>query len=140
MAGRWVGETAVGIAAAVRAGRVTPAEVLEEHLERIAALDGRLGAFALLRTEAVRAEARALGDRGDLDGLPLAGVPMAIKDNVGLAGTPTRNGSRSSATSWLRRFPVPARRWSGSPTCWNSSNTRPWSASAIPTPVSATVT
>ena len=97
MAGRWVGETAVGIAAAVRAGRVTPAEVLEEHLERIAALDGRLGAFALLRTEAVRAEARALGDRGDLEGLPLAGVPVAIKDNVGLAGTPTRNGSAATS-------------------------------------------
>jgi len=78
MAGRWVGETAVGIAAAVRSGRVTPAEVLEAHLERIAALDGRLGAFTLLRAEAVRAEARALGDRGDLDDLPLAGVPVAI--------------------------------------------------------------
>jgi amidase len=96
MAGRWVGETAVGIAAAVRSRRVTPAEVLEEHLERIAALDGRLGAFTVLRTEAVRAEARALEGRGDLEGLPLAGVPVAIKDNVDLAGTPTRDGSSAT--------------------------------------------
>jgi amidase len=97
MAGRWVGETAVGIAAAVRAGRASPTEVLQEHLERIAALDGRLGAFRLLRTEEVRAEAKAMEDRGDLAGLPLAGVPVAIKDNIDLAGAPTRNGSAATS-------------------------------------------
>jgi amidase len=93
----FVGETAVGIAAAVRGGRVSPAEVLEEHLERIAALDGRLGAFRLLRTDEVRAEAKALEDRADLAGLPLAGVPVAIKDNVDVAGAPTRNGSAATS-------------------------------------------
>jgi amidase len=97
MGGRYVGETAVGIAAAVRSGQVAPGEVLEQHLERIAALDGRLGAFRLLRTEEVRAEARALEAQGDLGGLPLAGVPVAIKDNVDLAGTPTRNGSAATS-------------------------------------------
>jgi amidase len=97
VAGRWVGETAVGISAAVRAGRATPAEVLEEHLERIGALDGRLGAFRLLRTDEVRAEAKALEDRADLAGLPLAGVPVAIKDNVDVAGAPTRNGSAATS-------------------------------------------
>jgi amidase len=58
-----MGQTAGAIAAAVRAGRVTPTEVLEEHLERIAVLDQRLGAFQLLRAEEVRAEARALEAR-----------------------------------------------------------------------------
>jgi amidase len=96
MAGRYVGETAVGIAAAVRAGRAAPTEVLEEHLERIAALDGRLGAFRLLRTEEARAEARALEGRDDLGRLPLAGVPVAVKDNIDLAGCPTRNGSAAT--------------------------------------------
>jgi amidase len=96
MAGRYVGETAVGIAAAVRSGQVSPTEVLEQHLERIAALDDRLGAFRLLRTGEVRAEARALEKRGDLQDLALAGVPVAIKDNVDLAGTPTRNGSAAT--------------------------------------------
>ena len=42
MAGRYGGETAVGISAAVRAGLVTPAEVLEQHLERIAAVESGL--------------------------------------------------------------------------------------------------
>jgi amidase len=92
-----VGETAVGISAAVRAGRVTPTEVLEEHLERIAALDQALGAFRLLRTEEVRAEAKALEGLGDLDGLPLAGVPVAIKDSIDLAGMPTRSGSAATS-------------------------------------------
>jgi amidase len=97
MGDRYVGETAVGIAAAVRSGRVPPTEVLEQHLDRIAALDDQVGAFRLLRTEEVRAEARALEDRGDLDGLALAGVPVAIKDNVDLAGDPTRNGSAATS-------------------------------------------
>jgi len=95
--GRYVGETAVGIAAAVRGGQVSPTEVLEQHLARIAAVDGRVGAFRLLRTDEVRAEARALEERGDLGGLALAGVPVAIKDNVDLAGTPTRNGSAATS-------------------------------------------
>jgi amidase len=96
-AGRFVGQTAVGIAAAVRAGQATPTEVLEEHLERIAALDHRVGAFRLVRAEEVRAEARALEGRGDLAGLSLAGVPVAIKDNIDLAGAPTRNGSAATS-------------------------------------------
>ncbi|HEV2917804.1 MAG TPA: amidase family protein [Actinomycetota bacterium] len=97
MAGRYVGETAVGIAAAVKAGRVSPTEVLEEHLERIAALDGRLGAFRLVRAEEVRAEARALEGRDDLGRLPLAGVPVAVKDNIDLGGYPTRIGSAATS-------------------------------------------
>ncbi len=98
MAGRYVGETAVGIAAAVRSGRVTPAEVLEEHLERIAALDRRLGAFQLLRTDAGQGRGAGPSRAGDdLDGLPLAGVPVAVKDNVDLAGTPTRIGSAATS-------------------------------------------
>jgi amidase len=96
VAGRYVGQTAVGLSAAVRSGQASPVEVLDEHLERIAALDGRLGAFRVLRTEQVRAEARALEHRGDLAGLPLAGVPVAVKDNVDLAGLPTRNGSAAT--------------------------------------------
>ena len=114
MTGRHVGETAVGIAAAVRAGRVTPTEVLEEHLERIAALDGRLGAFQLVRTEAVRAEARALEDRDDLGELPLAGVPVAVKDIIDLAGCPTRNGSAATSSPRPASPPSSGLTWVGS--------------------------
>ncbi|HYJ70881.1 MAG TPA: amidase family protein, partial [Actinomycetota bacterium] len=110
MAGRFVGDTAVGIAAAVRSGRATPAEVLEEHLERIAALDPRLGAFQLVRAEEARAEAKALADRPDLGELPLAGVPVAIKDSVDLAGTPTRSGSAATSQQPADADAEPVRR------------------------------
>jgi amidase len=97
MAGRFVGQTAVELAAAVQAGLATPSEVLEEHLERIEALDHRLGAFRVVRAEQARAEALALEARGDLAGLPLAGVPVAVMDNIDLAGAPTRNGSAATS-------------------------------------------
>ncbi|MDL2076091.1 amidase family protein [Streptomyces sp. GXMU-J15] len=89
----WVGRTAVEIAAAVRDKQTTAREVVAEHLERIARLDGQVGAFRTVRREASLAEAEALGARGDLDQLPLAGVPVAVKDNVPVAGESMRVGS-----------------------------------------------
>jgi amidase len=108
--GRSVGDTAVGIAAAVRAGELSPVEVVEAHLERIATLDGRVHAFQLLRAEEVRAEALALAERPDLAELPLAGVPVAVKDNVDLAGAPTRNGSAATGTGAAAADGEPVRR------------------------------
>src|SRR6266511_698319 len=92
-----VGRTVVELAAAVRAGGVSPLDIIEAHLDRIAAVDPRLHAFQVVRPDAVREEARALTRRADLAELPLAGVPVAIKDNVHLAGYPTREGSLGSS-------------------------------------------
>ncbi|CCK25841.1 amidase [Streptomyces davaonensis JCM 4913] len=93
----WVGRTAVEIAAAVREKRVTPREVVAEHLERIARLDGRVGAFRKVRGKAALAEAEALGERGDLAELPLAGVPVAVKDNLAVTGESLRVGSAATS-------------------------------------------
>ncbi|MEU6814467.1 amidase family protein [Streptomyces sp. NPDC046860] len=92
----WAGRTAAGIAAAVREKRVTPREVVAEHLARIAELDGRVGAFRTVRDAAALAEADEVGARPDLAGLPLAGVPVAVKDNLGVRGESTRNGSAAT--------------------------------------------
>lgn len=92
-----VGRTAVELAAAVRQGEVSPLEVVEAHLGRIAALDPRIHAFQVVRPDSVREEARALAAPADLAELPLAGVPVVIKDNVDLAGYPTRHGSLASS-------------------------------------------
>jgi len=108
--GRFLGDTAVGIAAAVRAGEASPVAVVEAHLERIRELDDRLQAFQLVRAEEVRAEAAALQDRPDLAELPLAGVPVAVKDNVDLAGAPTRNGSAATAAVAAEADGEPVRR------------------------------
>jgi amidase len=107
---RFVGGTAVGIAAAVRAGEVRPTEVAEAHLARIAEVDGRLHAFQLVRADEVLAEARALEARPDLADLPLAGVPVAIKDNVDLAGSPTRQGSAATPAAPAADDDEPVRR------------------------------
>lgn len=92
----WVGRTAVEIAAAVREKRVTPREVVAEHLARIARLDGRIGAFRVVRSEAALAEADEVAARSDLAELPLAGVPVAVKDNLAVRGESTRVGSAAT--------------------------------------------
>ncbi|WP_336109627.1 amidase [Streptomyces sp. PTD9-10] len=92
----WAGRTAAEIAAAVRAKEVTPREVVAEHLARIERLDGRIGAFRKVRAEAALAEADAVASRADLAELPLAGVPVAVKDNLAVRGESHRDGSAAT--------------------------------------------
>ncbi|MFJ8388820.1 amidase [Streptomyces sp. NPDC094438] len=99
---KWAGRTATEIAEAVRRRVVTPREVVADHLARIAAEDGRIGAFRVVRGAAALAEADALGTRADLSGLPLAGVPVAVKDNLPVRGEATRNGSAATPTAPAR--------------------------------------
>ncbi|GAA2227057.1 amidase [Streptomyces nogalater] len=95
----WAGRSAAEIAAAVRAKRVTPREVVAGHLARIERLDGRIGAFRKVRAEAALAEADEVAARADLAGLPLAGVPVAVKDNLPVRGESCRNGSAATPDS-----------------------------------------
>ncbi|MCZ4604772.1 amidase family protein [Streptomyces sp. Lzd4kr] len=92
----WVGRTATEIAAAVREKRAIPREVVAEHLARIERLDGGIGAFRVVRAEAALAEADEVGSRGDLAELPLAGVPVAVKDNLAVRGESKRVGSAAT--------------------------------------------
>lgn len=93
-----VGATAAVIAAAVRDGQVAAADVTEAHLARIDALDARVGAFTRVLHERAREDAAAVDARADRDELPLAGVPVAIKDNTAVRGQPVGNGSRALPT------------------------------------------
>ena len=93
----WIGRTAQQIAEAVRRGEAAPRRVVQQHLDRIERLNSQLGAFRKVRHEEALAEADALAARPDLGELPLAGVPVAIKDNVAVAGEQTRNGSSASS-------------------------------------------
>jgi amidase len=98
MAGKLVGRTATEIAEAVRSGSATPGDAVREHLDQIDALNDRVGAFLRIRRERALAEADAVGARPDLADLPLAGVPVAIKDNVQVEGEPTRFGCPQTST------------------------------------------
>ena len=92
-----VGLTALELAERVHVRDVSPVDVVRAHLERIGGLDARVGAFQLVRGDAAIAEADLLSRRSDLGDLPLAGVPVGIKDNVAVSGEPTRNGSLATA-------------------------------------------
>jgi amidase len=85
--------TAAEIAAAVRTGATTARAVVEQALARIEAVDGDLGAYQEVRVFAALREADDVDARPDRTTLPLAGVPVAIKDNVAVAGEPMRVGS-----------------------------------------------
>jgi aspartyl-tRNA(Asn)/glutamyl-tRNA(Gln) amidotransferase subunit A len=88
--------TAIDIAAAVRAGTRSARDVLEEHLTQIEARDEELHAFLLVAGDDARRSADAVDAAvaaGDDPG-PLAGVPVALKDNLCVRGVPTTCGSR----------------------------------------------
>ena len=87
--------TAVATAEAVRRGSRTAREFTEEALARIAQHDPGLRAFRTVRTELALAEADQVDRRPDRATLPLAGVPVAVKDNVPVAGEQLGNGSRA---------------------------------------------
>jgi len=88
--------TATETAAAVRAGECTARAATAQALDRIARRDGAIGAFRVVRTERALAEAAAVDARADRGELALAGVPIAIKDNVPVSGESMRIGSLGS--------------------------------------------
>jgi amidase len=94
--GRLAGRPAAEIAALVQAKEVSPEQVVFDHLAAIAERDQLLNAFQVVLREEALAEARTLAEQWDLDQLPLAGVPVAVKDDVDVAGAPTRWGSVAS--------------------------------------------
>ncbi|MFM1964412.1 MAG: hypothetical protein RL134_137, partial [Actinomycetota bacterium] len=89
--------TATGIADDVRAGRRTAVDAVAESLARIRSYDDDVAAFQVVRGERALAEAAEVDARQDRGSLPLAGVPVAIKDNVSVSGEPMRVGSAATS-------------------------------------------
>ncbi len=86
--------SAVQVATRVEDGRLSPVEIVEAHLERIAARDDDIGAYVTVdRERAVEAAKRVAADAEDGAALPLAGVPVGVKDVVDVAGLPTTQGT-----------------------------------------------
>ncbi len=95
-AGARPGRSAVETADAVRAGRLTAAAVLEEHLAAIEARESELHAFNLVLADRARAEAAAVDESvaAGRDPGRLAGVTVALKDNLCTRGVETTCSSR----------------------------------------------
>lgn len=81
-------------AALIRAGELSPVELVEHYLARIENLNDRVGAFAHVAADQARAAAAAAEKRlGEENLPPLFGVPTAIKDITGTTDMPTGFGS-----------------------------------------------
>ena len=87
--------SAIAAARAIAAGELTSARLVSACLERIAAEEERVQAWAFLDGDRAFAQARACDQRraGGLPLGPLNGVPVGIKDIIDTADMPTENGS-----------------------------------------------
>ena len=78
------------------AGVLSPVELVRAALDRIGEADGELNVFRTVLAERAHAEAARIEEavrRGATVG-PLAGIPVALKDNIEVAGVPMTAGTR----------------------------------------------
>jgi len=83
------------LSAALKAGETSSRELAQDSLDRVAAVDQKLGAF-LTTTPELALEAADAADRAIASGAagPLAGIPLAVKDVLCLKGVECTAGSK----------------------------------------------
>jgi uncharacterized membrane protein len=88
--------SAAQIAAAIREKKITSREAVDAHLERIEKLNGEIGAFLSIDAEGARAAADEIDAKIKSGAQPgaLAGVPVAVKDNICIADKATTCASK----------------------------------------------
>ncbi len=88
--------SAFEIAAEVRAGRLRAVDVLDAHLANVAARESEIHAFNTVTADEARRSAEAVDAAvaAGRDPGPLAGVPIALKDNMCTRGVPTTCSSK----------------------------------------------
>ena len=97
-------KSATELSALLADKKISAREILSAQLERVRALDGKIGAFLSLDEKDAFAQADA-ADARRAAGAPLSaldGVPVAIKDNIAVCGQPL-----SCASKMLEKFVSP---------------------------------
>ena len=89
--------TALEQGSAIRAGEVSPLELVEHHLARVERLSDRVGAFVTVTGDLARRQAMLAANRVGDTTSPLYGVPTAVKDLNATAGIRTEFGSATMA-------------------------------------------
>lgn len=92
-----------GFAKRLRAGEITSEAATRAYLERIEALDGKLGAYECVASERAIATARAMDAllAAGVDLGPLMGVPVAVKDLFAVNGLPAYAGSNMDVSDLI---------------------------------------
>ncbi|MDO6722402.1 amidase [Celeribacter halophilus] len=86
--------SAVDLADAVKTGEVSPVDVVKDVLARIEQRNPDLNAICAINPD-LEADAQRIAARLEAgENLPLAAVPVVIKDNIWVAGLPVTQGSR----------------------------------------------
>lgn len=88
-----VRETACAVVDKLKAGDVTPLDLLDVLEKRIAEVDGKVNALPTLCFDRARTHAKALMDKPAGERGLLAGLPVPIKDLTAVAGVLTTQGS-----------------------------------------------
>lgn len=109
----WPGATAKQIAKAVRRGDATAAAVIGEHLAEAGGNAALAGAITRTRDTTALAEAAIVDELPDLASLTLAGVPVAVCEQLAIAGHSTRHGSAATESSVAAADAEPVRRLRG---------------------------
>jgi aspartyl-tRNA(Asn)/glutamyl-tRNA(Gln) amidotransferase subunit A len=89
----------------LRSGAIAPLDALRACLRRIERFDAAINSFCFLASEEATEAARKAGEeirKGRWRG-PLHGVPIGVKDNIDVAGMPTRAASGALADEPARR-------------------------------------
>ena len=89
--------TALELAALIRTGERSVAEVVDHAIARIERDDARLDAVVVTDFERARERARSLDAEGPVGDQPLFGVPMTIKESFDVEGLPTTWGRLDAA-------------------------------------------